>query len=152
MNVREYLDTHHARYTWTTHADVYTGQGLAESVHESGYQVVKPVVMQADGEFVICAIPSCMKVDLELVREVLNARSVSLAGEPQMSKLFDGCELGAEPPLGEMFRLRTLMDDSLCGEQRITFQAGTHHDAVSMSLAEFLRLTEPMVAHVTYGN
>ena len=43
------------------------------------------------------------------------------------------------------------MDDSLCDQDELTFQAGTHHDAVTMAMSEYLKLAHPTVAHVTYG-
>jgi Ala-tRNA(Pro) deacylase len=151
MTVREYLDRHQARYVWNTHPNTYTAQDLAQQLHESGWRVVKPVVVEADGEFVICAVPAHKKVDPERIKELLDATIVSLASELQLARVFDGCEVGAEPPIGEMFRIKTIMDDSLCDQTMLTFQAGTHHDAVTMSMGEYLKLAHPMVAHVTYG-
>lgn len=151
MTVREYLDRHHARYAWSTHPTTYTAQDLAQQMHESGRHVVKPVVVEADGEFVVCAVPANRKIDPERVRELLDATIVTIASEPQLARAFDGCEVGAEPPIGEMFRMKTIMDDSLCDQCELTFQAGTHHDAVTMAMGEYLKLAHPTVAHVTYG-
>lgn len=152
MTVREYLDAHGVKYEWMPHATSFTAPDLAQQLHQSGHHVVKPVVMEADGQFVMCAVPSCLKVDPERVRQALHADRVAMASEKQLASLFDGCELGAEPPIGEMFRMHTLMDDSLCDEPQLTFQAGTHRDAVTMPLGQFLKLAHPMIAPVTYGD
>lgn len=152
MTVREYLDSHDVTYDWMLHATSFTASDLAQCLHESGHHVVKPVVMEADGQFIMCAVPANMKVDPERVRQALHVDRVAMASEKQLASLFDGCEIGAEPPIGEMFRMHTIMDDSLCDEAQLTFQAGTHRDAVTMPLGQFLKLAHPMIAHVTYGD
>jgi prolyl-tRNA editing enzyme YbaK/EbsC (Cys-tRNA(Pro) deacylase) len=40
-----------------------------------------------------------------------------------------------------------LMDESITADDRVTFQAGTHSDAVTMSLAEFRRVAQPEMAY-----
>jgi prolyl-tRNA editing enzyme YbaK/EbsC (Cys-tRNA(Pro) deacylase) len=39
------------------------------------------------------------------------------------------------------------MDESLTAGNMVTFQAGTHCDAVTMSLAEYRRIAQPEIAH-----
>jgi prolyl-tRNA editing enzyme YbaK/EbsC (Cys-tRNA(Pro) deacylase) len=39
------------------------------------------------------------------------------------------------------------MDESLTADDMVTFQAGTHSDAVTMSLAEYRRVAQPEIAH-----
>ncbi|MFT3788304.1 MAG: YbaK/EbsC family protein [Tepidisphaeraceae bacterium] len=80
-----------------------------------------------------------------------SARDVHLADESAMRQVFQDCELGAEPPIGRLFGLRTLMDETLGDKPALTFQAGTHCDAVTVSLRDFVKLTDPVVGHITYG-
>jgi Ala-tRNA(Pro) deacylase len=123
---------------------------LARLLHESGHHVVKPVVFQADDELVICAVPSCRKVDPERVREAVGASMVKLADERTMGAAFSGCEIGAEPPIGEMFRIRTIMDESLCDQPELMFLAGSHRETLTMPLVQYLKLAHPQIASVTY--
>ena len=39
------------------------------------------------------------------------------------------------------------MDESLFADDRVTFQAGTHRDAVTMTLADYRRVAQPEVAY-----
>jgi prolyl-tRNA editing enzyme YbaK/EbsC (Cys-tRNA(Pro) deacylase) len=43
--------------------------------------------------------------------------------------------------------MTTLMDESLIADDRVTFQAGTHEDAVTMTLADYRRIAQPEVAY-----
>jgi Ala-tRNA(Pro) deacylase len=147
MNLPSYLDEQGVHYRLSQHPAAYTSQDLAAVEHVSGKKVIKPVIVRADGEFVMCALPASYRVDLNELRDQLEAQHVELADEQTLEKLFPGCEVGAEPPMGRLFGLTTLMDESLMNSDIVMFQAGTHQEAVTMSLAEYRRIAQPEVAH-----
>src|SRR5207248_3302444 len=120
----------------------YTAQDLAAMEHVPGQQVIKPVIVKADGQFVMCALPASYKIDLNELRQQLQANDVRLAEEEKLAELFPDCELGAEPPIGRLYGMTTLMDESLVGDERVLFQAGTHNDAIAMTLAEYRRIAQ----------
>ena len=147
MNLQSYLDEHGVNYRISRHQPAYTSQDLAASEHVSGRKVIKPVVVRADGEWIMCALPANYRVDLLELKDQLRADAVSLADEASLERLFPGCELGAEPPIGKLFGMPTLMDESLTADDVVMFQAGTHTDAVTMTLAEYRRLADAEIAH-----
>jgi len=147
MDLRWYLDQMGIRYHWSHHDTAYTAQDMARKEDVSGKKVVKPVLVEADGQFVLCALPASHFIDMEELRRELNAREARLADEPQIAQLFADCELGAEPPVGRLFGIATVMDDSLARQDEVIFQAGTHQDAVRMSIQDYLRLAQPRIAH-----
>ena len=146
-SLQSYLDDMGVRYRVSHHPTAYTAQMLAEAEHVPGRKVIKPVVVRADGEFVMCALPACYRVDLGELKDQLQANEVQLADEQALATLFPGCEVGAAPPIGRLYGMTTLMDESLIADDRVTFQAGTHEDAVTMSLTEYRRVALPEVAH-----
>ena len=147
MNLQSLLDDMGVRYRLSHHPTVYTAQMLAEAEHVPGRKVIKPVVIQADGEFVMCALPASYKIDLSELRQQLQCEEVQLADENALQEIFRDCELGAAPPIGRLYGLPTLMDESLVADDRVTFQAGTHEDAVTMTLADYRRIAQPEVAY-----
>ena len=147
MNLQSYLDEHGVNYRLSHHEPAYTSQDLAAIEHMSGKKVIKPVVVRADGQWVMCALPASYRVDLGELRNQLRADEVSLADEKAMEHLFPGSELGAEPPIGKLFGMTTLMDESLTSADMVMFQAGTHTDSVTMSLAEYRRIANAEIAH-----
>ena len=78
-----------------------------------GRKVIKPVVVNADGQFVMCCLPASHKVELEELKRQLEASYVSLVTEEKLGELFPDCELGAAPPIGRLYGMTTLMDESL---------------------------------------
>lgn len=147
MSLQSYLDEHGVNYRASRHSASYTAQEMAAAEHVSGKRVIKPVIVKADGRFVMCALPACYRVDLPELKRQLWAKEVHLVDEQTVRELFDDCQAGAEPPIGRLYGMTTLMDESLCADTHVTFQAGTHEDAVTMSLADYRRVAQPELAH-----
>ena len=147
MNLQSYLDEMGVHYRASKHEDAFTAQDLAAAEHIPGRKVIKPVVVRADGEFVMCALPASYKIDLGELRQQLQCEEVQLADENALQEIFGDCELGAAPPIGRLYGIPTLMDESLFADDRVTFQAGTHCDAVTMTLADYRRVAQPEVAY-----
>ncbi len=150
MTLLEYLNTQHCDYQVTEHKPVYTAEQLATVEHVSGRQVAKPVVVRADGRFYVCVLPADRKIDLYALQKLLRAKNVRLASEYEMEHLFPDTELGAEPPLGNLYNLPTFMDKSLTKDKQIVFQAGSHERSVWMSMTQYRRLTEPVIGSFSY--
>src|SRR5262245_7936096 len=147
MNLQSYLDEQGVHYRLSHHPPAFTSQDLAAAEHVSGKKVIKPVVVRADGQWFMCALPASHRIDLHELREQLRADDVTLADEQTLSRLFPDCELGAEPPIGKLFGMPTLMDESLVQDDTVTCQAGTHTDSVTMPLAEYRRISNAEIAH-----
>jgi len=145
MKVLEYLDQASAKYETMHHGPTFTAQEMAAEEHVPGMNVAKPVVVKANGEYYMCVLPACCKVDFDALKSQLGTSRIDLVTESEMARLFPDCELGAEPPLGSLYGLVTIMDQTLEEDDYIVFQSGTHEEAVKMALDEYKRLTTPRV-------
>ena len=63
MNLQSYLDEMGVNYRVSKHEDAFTAQDLAAAEPVPGRKVIKPVVVRADGEFVMCALPASYRVN-----------------------------------------------------------------------------------------
>ncbi|UCD49138.1 MAG: YbaK/EbsC family protein [Phycisphaerales bacterium] len=145
MRVMEFLDQAGVKYETTEHSPVFSAQGLAAAEHEHGKNVAKPVIVRADGRYLMCVLPAPNKIDLGKLKGQVDAESVELADEEEIGKLFPDCELGAEPPFGNLYDLPTVIEKSLEADDHILFQGGTHGKAIRMAMADYRRLVEPKV-------
>ena len=150
MQITEYLDKSGISYTVTEHQPTFTAQRMAAEEHERGRFVAKPVIVKADDEYVMCVLSACCKVDLDALKEQLGAKSVALADEKEIEKLFEDCELGAEPPFGNLYKLTTVIDRSIDEDDHIMFQAGTHDRAISMNMVDYRNLVAPRTLDFSY--
>jgi Ala-tRNA(Pro) deacylase len=150
MSVIDFLDKSGVKYELSEHKPAFSAQRLAAQEHESGKYVAKPVIVRADGEYIMCVLAACRKVDLRKLKGELRAEAVELAQEEQIGNIFADCELGAEPPFGNLYDLPTVMDSGLEKDDHILFQAGSHDKAIRMSMADYRRLAEPKVFDLSY--
>ena len=150
MRVIEFLDESGVNYELTEHKPTFTAQRMAAQEHEPGKYVAKPVIVKTDGGYVMCVLAACYKIDLSALKKQLGVKSVGLANEKEMGKIFGDCELGAEPPFGNLYDLTTIMDKALEQKDHITFQAGSHEKAIRISMADYKKLVEPKILEFSY--
>jgi len=150
MEVVRFLDRTSTRYELSKHRPTFTAQQMAAEEHVPGMEVAKPVVVKADEECYMCVLPACCKIDLDALKRQIGAINIRLIDESEMARLFPDCDLGAEPPIGIMYGMLTLMDMTLEKDEYIVFQAGAHDKAVKMEMDEFKRLTSPRILNFSY--
>lgn len=150
MRVIEFLDKSAVRYETSDHSPSFTAQQMAAAEHEPGKYVAKPVIIKADGKYIMCVLAACYKIDLGVLKSQLGAKSVELAEEKDIGTIFEDCELGAEPPFGNLYDLPVVMDKALEKDDHITFQAGTHEKAIRISMEDYRKLVEPKVLEFSY--
>ncbi|RJO66333.1 MAG: deacylase [Myxococcales bacterium] len=148
MKLEEYLQRSNVKFEKHTHPVAYTAQQLADAEHVTGFMVAKPVIVKGATDFAMCVIAAPDHLDLKSVAGVLGEKAVRLATEPEMADLFPDCELGAEPPFGPMFNLRTVADARLENDVYLVMQAGTHSEAVKLRLSDWKRVCKPLVAGI----
>lgn len=150
MKLEELLRENNVEFETMVHTPVYTSQALAAADHVSGHCVAKPVIVRSDRGFAMCVVPASARLDMSRVARVLGDDSSRLATEAEMADACPDCELGAEPPIGRLFGLTTLMDDSLHEEEYLIFQAGDHTSSVKVRREDYERITSPVIDSIAY--
>lgn len=148
MKLEAFLTDQGVGFEKHLHAAIYTSQGLAQAEHVSGYMVAKPVIVKHGGGFTMCVLPAPKHLDLDRVCDVLQESDVRLASEEELAELFDDCELGAEPPVGPMFDMPTVMDPLLQKDEYLLMQAGSHAESVKVKRADWEKICRPVVAAI----
>lgn len=145
QKLRSVLEANHLAFTQTTHTAAFTAREVASVEHLPAREVAKTVVLFGDGGFRMIVIPANKLVDFQEVRLALGLSHVRLASEEELSRLFPDCELGAMPPVGNIYDMPVYLDSSLAAEPEIVFNAGTHREAIHMQTADYRRLVSPTV-------
>lgn len=143
--LRSFLDTHAVRYTTCTHSVAFTAQELARTTHLPGRDIAKTVVVWMDGSMALAVLPATHVIDFGLLRKGSGAKEMEIASEPEFKDAFPECELGAMPPFGNLFNMRTFVDIRLAEDNEIAFNAGNHREMVKLSYSDFERLVKPLV-------
>jgi len=64
MRVIDFLSKSGVEYEISEHVPAFTAQQMAAVEHEPGRYVAKPVIVKADGEFLMCVLAAPCKIDL----------------------------------------------------------------------------------------
>jgi Ala-tRNA(Pro) deacylase len=91
--------------------------------------------------FVLAVVSASREVALRRLG-ALFAHPVCLATEQELHGLFMDCEVGAIPPLGQAYGIRTVVDRQLLDQDDIYFEGGDHRSVVHLKGGSFRRLMD----------
>ena len=150
--LENYLREHRVSFEEQHHPRAVTAQEVAASEHVPGRMLAKTVMVLADGEMVMLALPAPYQVDLEKVAAALGVDEARLAEEEEFEDTFADCEVGAMPPFGNLYGVAVYVEKTLTEDETIVFRSGTHTETMSVSYSDFERLVEPTVAEFALRN
>jgi Ala-tRNA(Pro) deacylase len=144
MKILDFLSEAGVDFEVRHHDEFFTAEEEAAAGHIPGHVFAKTVVARADDENILLVLPATNRVDLDRLQEELGVRP-EMVGEREMAELFPDCELGAEPPFGSQYGLRTIVDTHLSQQKRIAVRACSHHEIVLLNYDDYARLERPDV-------
>lgn len=127
------------RYDVVSHPHSHCTSEAAELAHVSGDCVAKSVVLEDEDGLLMAVLPSTFSVRLGRLSREMNRR-LRLATEDELQGAFPDCSLGAVPPLGPAYGIRTIVDDSLETQPEVYFEAGDHERLVHVTGEQFRTL------------
>jgi Ala-tRNA(Pro) deacylase len=142
----DYLDRNHIAYSHSIHPPAFTALEVAAADRIPAYTLAKTVVYFGDTGYGMAVVPADRTVDFAEVRRLMGLSFIRLATEVELVDLFPTCEVGAMPPLGNLFGLPVLVDVSIEAQEFIAFTAGTHRDVIRMSFSDFAKQVNPLIA------
>jgi len=132
------------------HAPVRTSEEAARVRGTPLEAGAKALVVRADERFVHCVLPAHLKADNALLRGLVGTRKLRFA-TPEELQTLTGCAPGAVPPFGNLFGLPVLVDEALCRNERVAFNAGSNAVSITMRAEDLVRLTGATVCRFAAG-
>ena len=142
----EYLQENGVDFELVDHPQAYAARDVAFKAGVREHEFAKTVLVKLDGVMAMAVIPAEYKVNFTQLRDVSFAETISLALEDEFDARFPDCELGAMPPFGNLYGMRVVVEEHLGDIETITFNAGTHTEAITMAFTDFIDLVRPEVA------
>lgn len=137
--VADYLAEQDVDYEVIDHPHSACSAESAQLAHVPGDRIAKSVVLGDDRGYLLAVLPASCKLDLSEVHRQTN-RDLGLVTEYELDALFDDCEPGAVPPLGNIYDLDTIVDENLVEQSDIYFEAGDHERLIHVSAETFENL------------
>jgi Ala-tRNA(Pro) deacylase len=141
--LEQYLTENRVYYEVQEHRQAFTIQEVAAALHEKGMHVAKVFIAWADGQLIMLVLPAPARVDLDRVRDMLGATEVRRAHEAEFARLFPDCDVGAMPPLGNLYDVPVYLDNTLADQSTLVFQAGSHRATLKIAMSDYWRLARP---------
>lgn len=131
-------------YQCLVHPPGFTAQSLAHHCEIPADQVAKTVIIMLDGEMAMLVLPASFRIRWDRLSDVLNSDLIELADEEDFTDRFPDCEVGAMPPLGNLFGMAVYCSETLTQQPQITFAAGSYTVAMQIAMEDYLRLVKPV--------
>lgn len=137
--VAECLASAGVEYEVVAHEATESSSRSAGQSHVKGDQVAKTVVLHDGERYLLGVVPSTHRVELDTLGKSLGKR-LTLATESEAARLFDDCELGADPPVGHAYGLQVFVDESVLENDNVYFEGGDHRSLIRVSSDSFRNL------------
>ena len=144
-SIKSFLDGRRVHYDVIHHRRDYTALETAADTNTPGLEFAKTVLVWIDDRLAMAVAPAHRRIDLWKFCQQVGGSEVSLAIEKGVAEIFGDCEVGAEPPLGNLYSLPVYVSKEIAQDRFITFNAGTHEDAIRMPYEDFQSLVHPQV-------
>ncbi len=102
-------------------------------------QVAKAVIAHDGDTYCMCVLPANRRLVLDWLNDHMHGR-FRLATEDEIAALFDDCEPGAVPALGQVYGMPVVWDDELNATPDIYLESGDHENLIHLEHGAFLEL------------
>jgi len=142
--LENYLQQREVEFQVVTHPHSEYSMETAEKAHVHGDALAKGVLVKDDDGYLLVVLPSDYHIELATLHKLLG-QEVAMVGEASLAEVFSDCELGAVPPIGMAYGVKTIWDpkSSLGKQDEVFFEAGDHQSLVQMSGVQFHELMAP---------
>jgi len=139
ITLQKYLADNGIAYDILPHPHTSSSMNTAQSAHISGKNLAKSVIIEDSDGYVMAVIPANQHLKFRKVNHALN-RKMGMATESELETLFNDCELGAIPAVGNAFSMDSIIDDQLADCTDIYFEAGDHEELIHMKGSSYRKL------------
>lgn len=142
VKIKKLLDEKKIAYEVLEHEPVYTSEQAAKVRGVNLEMGAKALIFKADKKPLMLVVPGNKKVDTAAFKKAFGIEDLGLMTADEVKKL-TGVEIGAVPPLGNIFNLPTYFDESFKSHTLAAFNAGLHTRSLKMKAADLITATQP---------
>ena len=148
--LRDFLDSQQVKYLTIEHSPAYTAQEIAAVTHTPGKELAKSVIVRLDDKMIMVVLPASHRINFDRLKQAVRSKKAELASEGEFEELFPDCQLGAMPPFGNLYNMDVVVDESLVGDDEITFNACNHYEQIRLAFKDYEKLVKPEILKFTW--
>jgi Ala-tRNA(Pro) deacylase len=142
MRIPQFLAEHQIPFEPLIYPPAFSAQKRAKRLGVPGGQVLKSVLLAGPQGYLLAILPATRHIDTAKLEESLRG-PVRLATTEEIREVFQDCEWGVVEPLGHLYGLKAILDDSIPPEASIILETHTHAEAIRMTCRDFERIERP---------
>lgn len=127
-----YLSQHNVTYQAVSHVHSNSSIGSGISANIPLNHIAKAVLLENhEGRKIMAVLPANNKISMSVLNEELRG-SYQLIKEHAVYQLFNDCENGAIPPVGDAYNMPVVCDQLLDSLDNVYMEAGDHQTLLRM--------------------
>lgn len=143
--IRRLLAAAGVPFSEMSHAPTRTSEESARARGEPLANGGKAILLKTDEQFRLFVLPADRRLDSAAVKRELGVRKTRFASPEELLSL-TGLVPGSVPPFGPpILPFELFVDETIRGNDRIAFNAGTLTDSIAMTVADYLAVAKPRV-------
>jgi len=139
IKLNDYLKANEVQYEVMNHTHSGNSMQTARASNVPARCLAKAVVLEDGTHTVMAVLPASRRLELREL-QASSGPALRFATEAELKGLFIDCEPGAVPPVGVVYGIETIWDDSLLEQPDTYFEAGDHETLVHMKTRDFIGL------------
>ncbi len=143
--LKDYLDLNNIKYIEIRHSPAYTAQEIASSIHHTGKEIAKSVIVKTDSGYAMAVLPAANNINENLLKIAIRTNKLELATEDDIEKLLPDCPVGAIPPFGNLYNIDVYVSKHLSRKKEIIFNAGSRTGVIKMNFRDYKKLVNPVI-------
>lgn len=133
----QYLNKHNITYETIHHLHSNNSVSSSIAAQVPLNRVAKAVILQDHEDRKLMAlVPANRKINIPRLNDALSG-SFQLVKEREVYQIFNDCEHGAVPPVGEAYNIRTVCDERLDQLSTVFIEAGDHENLLRLDQNDF---------------
>jgi Ala-tRNA(Pro) deacylase len=135
-----YLTDHHIPYEAIRHDPSVSSLHSAIEAHVPPVHIAKGIILEDhEGRHLMAVLPANAKVSLSILNDEFRA-SYHLVKEHDVYRMFEDCQHGAVPPLGNAYHMSMVCDSALTELDYVYIEAGDHETLIKLDKEAFKEL------------
>lgn len=140
-----FLEKAKIKYQSIRHRTVYTAQDKAATLKVKENLIGKTLVVKLDKDPALVLISANKNLDKQKLKKVAKAKKVDFLTETWMKKNLKGVKVGAIPPFGNLWKIKTYVDRSLINLPKIIVSGGDYNFSIQLSPSSLKKLVPDLL-------
>jgi aspartyl-tRNA synthetase len=142
--IKNVLNNEKADYEVLEHKPVFTSKEAASVRGTELKQGCKALILKTDEGFIQAVIPADKELDIVKLQKATLYRRIDMATAKEVKQV-SGCDIGAVPPFGNLFDVKTYFDKHIADNEVVAFNAGSHSKSIKMKSKDLIRFVNPVM-------